>query len=1025
MDNIFTKEFWKEALGLNEIQGINPKIPQIVKMARQFEEWDKKNNIVFGINDLLLIQHFKKRHIPYRTNGDELIVSLNSVDIHDNYEDFKHRKKVNEIAGAGKIELEYRWPPESILRDYVVTKNGFVGILNKDKSHVIFNYLPEELTDFLRKYNIPYHNLTTSQGESILITSRHFDLIEKINEISSKVPQKEITKSDLNDLFSLIKTEFGDRLKDLSALKPRVWNVGQKYFSYGTLYNDAISFGFFIDNLDEIEDKTKLDKLVKKWAFPFGIAPGSGLVDINVYPDLPLKLDKNGIPETNARIGIYAPHVSSSGGQIAEISSLGNINELSDLIEKASNGLKQFPSFKRDLDWSERNRFFEIFHSIINYLQIDNVPPTKEELINIPIKRVLIASINLKKLINIMNRRNIKEIQGIGTRIELTQKYKNVLKWWVFALLDTKFKNKYEAYLKDNVLRIKPMIPLQTVKNGGQNGYVLDAKVKLKNHLDKLKIPYKELDEERGVFEINKIYFKFYDKDNKNLMENCDCENTKPSLQDTVKQFIGFVKEKLNLTQLPTKLILSRDTDKARQNRSFGYFDPNDGSIWVYVKNRNTADILRTLAHELVHRKQEFEGKLDNNSGNTGSEVENEANALAGVLLRDFGQMNQMIYEIQKIDKKIELAPRDNEAFIIKSEDEALNSYTCRYSNDKKYMLFYFSFDSVSAENFKSILMNRGIPSSIIEDDGTHVVKVNSKLFNFPKDGIDEIKGLEKLNADLVIHAGTQYLEVDDDEYKVFYTFNIDENKEYAYMKDIYSDDPETDIFQYLKDKDIPYIYSEPEKLLKVKFNYFNIINKDKIEEIQGVTEKIKVLNVDNEFDTLEFLLKGIPSAQDVMGGYIENDYIKVSVGKSLHEVYTMFVKWLNENKISFKEIRDDENKNIDIFIPIQYFKFPEEQQTEVFSQDWWKENLDLNEIQGVNKLNITYKWPNYINSDWPLRNKVQAEDKSLGEISVDGSIVKFSDRITSYLKKNNIPYKIEDREVVVSMKNVNIIKNG
>ena len=57
------------------------------------------------------------------------------------------------------------------------------------------------------------------------------------------------------------------------------------------------------------------------------------------------------------------------------------------------------------------------------------------------------------------------------------------------------------------------------------------------------------------------------------------------------------------------------------------------------------ADLLRTLAHELVHRKQDEDGRIDYNSGETGSEIENEANAQAGILLRDFGKIDKEIYQ--------------------------------------------------------------------------------------------------------------------------------------------------------------------------------------------------------------------------------------------------------------------------------------------------------------------------------------------------------------------------------------------
>ena len=115
-----------------------------------------------------------------------------------------------------------------------------------------------------------------------------------------------------------------------------------------------------------------------------------------------------------------------------------------------------------------------------------------------------------------------------------------------------------------------------------------------------------------------------------------------------IKEFIKFAVKELGITRKPEGLTLSYNTDTARSRHTFGTFDPNDGKIWLYVKNRNMADVLRTLAHELVHRKQDEDGRIDYSSGNTGSEIENEANAKAGILLRKFGKNNENIYENKK-----------------------------------------------------------------------------------------------------------------------------------------------------------------------------------------------------------------------------------------------------------------------------------------------------------------------------------------------------------------------------------------
>jgi cytidyltransferase-like protein len=117
---------------------------------------------------------------------------------------------------------------------------------------------------------------------------------------------------------------------------------------------------------------------------------------------------------------------------------------------------------------------------------------------------------------------------------------------------------------------------------------------------------------------------------------------------DLIKKFLKYAVKALKLHKLPSGLTLSYDTAKAKHRHTFGTFDPETNKVWLYVKDRNVADLLRTLAHELVHRKQAEEGRIDYNSGDTGSEIENEANAQAGVLLRNFGKHHEDIYEGQK-----------------------------------------------------------------------------------------------------------------------------------------------------------------------------------------------------------------------------------------------------------------------------------------------------------------------------------------------------------------------------------------
>lgn len=110
------------------------------------------------------------------------------------------------------------------------------------------------------------------------------------------------------------------------------------------------------------------------------------------------------------------------------------------------------------------------------------------------------------------------------------------------------------------------------------------------------------------------------------------------------RQFITWVCEKLDITD-PPKVILDKNKAKVDKNRSFGSTEVTDGSIWVYIDNRNTADSLRTLAHEMVHYKQFLDGVLNDLDDDKKQQIEDEANAIAGRLMREYGKINVDIYE--------------------------------------------------------------------------------------------------------------------------------------------------------------------------------------------------------------------------------------------------------------------------------------------------------------------------------------------------------------------------------------------
>lgn len=118
-----------------------------------------------------------------------------------------------------------------------------------------------------------------------------------------------------------------------------------------------------------------------------------------------------------------------------------------------------------------------------------------------------------------------------------------------------------------------------------------------------------------------------------NLYEMFKQGPTEPILIDALRNFLPIAVEHLKLTHIP-KIRLVR----SMEDNSFGCYVDQEQVVCVVIDKRNPVDILRTLAHEMVHYQQGQDNQLKADSGETGSDIENEANAIAGIIMRLFNQ---------------------------------------------------------------------------------------------------------------------------------------------------------------------------------------------------------------------------------------------------------------------------------------------------------------------------------------------------------------------------------------------------
>jgi 5'(3')-deoxyribonucleotidase len=120
-------------------------------------------------------------------------------------------------------------------------------------------------------------------------------------------------------------------------------------------------------------------------------------------------------------------------------------------------------------------------------------------------------------------------------------------------------------------------------------------------------------------------------------------ESVDGSHKKIINHFIDWVYDKKKIKADRPNIKFQQHKEGPDQHRT-GYYEPDTNVMWVYTGNRNLVDILRTVAHELVHRKQGSEGRIKVKSP-PGSKLEREADAEAGYLMKLYTKQHPEIIE--------------------------------------------------------------------------------------------------------------------------------------------------------------------------------------------------------------------------------------------------------------------------------------------------------------------------------------------------------------------------------------------
>jgi len=109
-------------------------------------------------------------------------------------------------------------------------------------------------------------------------------------------------------------------------------------------------------------------------------------------------------------------------------------------------------------------------------------------------------------------------------------------------------------------------------------------------------------------------------------------------IHSQLPDFIKFACNELDIQEHPTIDVVDQVPDA--DGMTFGRYEAESKKIYLVARGRHPKDVFRTLAHELVHYKQDQQDRLNIESGATGSPEENEANARAGIIMRNYSEVN-------------------------------------------------------------------------------------------------------------------------------------------------------------------------------------------------------------------------------------------------------------------------------------------------------------------------------------------------------------------------------------------------
>lgn len=89
-------------------------------------------------------------------------------------------------------------------------------------------------------------------------------------------------------------------------------------------------------------------------------------------------------------------------------------------------------------------------------------------------------------------------------------------------------------------------------------------------------------------------------------------------LNEAIKSLVKEMHNQIGFKSLPTVKLRKDEENGQKLLGKTAFYSPHENLIVIYVTNRHPKDVLRSLAHELIHHHQNERGDLGQNSTTPG-----------------------------------------------------------------------------------------------------------------------------------------------------------------------------------------------------------------------------------------------------------------------------------------------------------------------------------------------------------------------------------------------------------------------